>query len=102
MTNHKAFSPIVVTLDGIVSVKFEVSLLYPASLNAPSSIVLTPYPMLTDVRDVQALKARCPMLVTLFGISILVKFGQSLKAQPPILVTLSGIVIVVKAQYLKT
>ena len=37
-----------------------------------------------------------PMLVTLFGISMLVKPEQPEKAQAPMLVTLFGIVILVK------
>ena len=42
------------------------------------------------------------MLVTLFGIVILVNLLQLEKVYPPILVTLSGIVILVKLlQYLK-
>ena len=44
----------------------------------------------------QPLNAELPILVTLLGISILVKLLQPEKAEPPILVTLLGISILVK------
>ena len=50
--------------------------------------------MVTDVRPEQLLKALSPMLVTLLGISILVKPVHPEKAPPAILSTPSGIMYV--------
>ena len=48
------------------------------------------------VKDLQFSKATAPILVTLFGISMLSKFWHSAKAAYPMIVTLLGIVTLVK------
>ena len=64
-------------------------------------MLVTPFPMVTDVKPVQPSKAYCSMLVTLFGMVIDVKPLQPLKASSPMLVTgkpsyVDGIVISVE------
>ena len=51
---------------------------------------------LTLFKDLQPAKATTPMLVTLFGIVMLVKEEHLAKALSPMLVTLFGIVMLVK------
>ena len=48
--------------------------------------------MVTEVRDLQRLKANPPIFVTLFGMVTEVRDLQSEKALPPIVVTLFGMV----------
>ena len=49
--------------------------------------------MVTEVRELQSLKAYSPIVVTLFGIVTEVRLLQSLKAAFPIVVTPSPIII---------
>ena len=68
-------------------------------------IVSTPLPIVQLVRPLQLLKAYWPILVTLSGMSMLVRLRQPLKAPPPvynpplILVTQLPIVQLVIAVY---
>ena len=48
--------------------------------------------MVTEVRELQMLKAQPPIVVTLLGMVTEVREPQPLKAQPPIVVTLLGMV----------
>ena len=87
----KAFSPILVTLFGIVMLFKEVQ---PMKASAPMLVTLSGIVML--VKEEQPTKAPALILVTLFGIVMLVKDLQASKALTPMLVTLSGIVMLVK------
>ena len=60
------------------------------SEKAHSPMLVTLFGMLMLLRDLQPLKALFPIVVTESGMSILVRKSQSEKAHPPILVTLSG------------
>ena len=63
-------------------------------LNAFSPMLVTLSGIVTEVKPVQPSNALAPMLVTLSGIVIGVKLVQSLNAFSPMLVTVSGIVMV--------
>ena len=63
---------------------------------ALSPMLVTPLPMVTEVRPLQEENALLPMLVTLLGISMLVRPLQFSKAEPPMLVTLLGISMLVR------
>ena len=52
--------------------------------------------MVTEVRELQPMKALSPIVVTLFGMVTEVRELQMLKAQPPIVVTLLGMVTEVR------
>ena len=86
-----AFSPMLVTLSGIVML---VKLLQLANAYAPMLVTLSGIVML--VKLLQPLKVELPILVTLSGIVMLVKLLQLAKAELPMLVTLSGIAILVR------
>jgi hypothetical protein len=58
-------------------------------LNAAFPILVTPLPMMIEVKPLQPEKALPPMLVTLLGISMEVNFSQPHKAYFPMLVTFS-------------
>ena len=60
-------------------------------------MLVTPFGIVTLVRDVQYWKACRPMLVTLSGIVTLARDVQKEKATSPMLVTLFGIVYAAKA-----
>ena len=63
---------------------------------APYSIVVTLFGIFMLVRDLQSIKVHSPIIVTLFGIFMLVRESQSLKACPPIVVTLFGTFMLVR------
>ena len=65
------------------------------STKAPFSIVVTLFGIFMLVREWQQQKAYFPIVVTLFGIFMLVKEWQLLKAPSPIVVTLFGIFMLV-------
>ena len=56
--------------------------------------------MVTEVRLLQPLKAKLPMLVTLFGMVTEDRWVQPLKAASPIFITLFGIVTEYRLQSL--
>ena len=57
-------------------------------------MLVKPLPMVTDVKLEQPVKAKLPMLVTLLGITMLVRAVQYPKAPPFMFFTVSGIMIV--------
>ena len=62
-------------------------------LKAFSPMLVTPLPIVTDVKPLQPLKAPSPMLATLFGIVMEVRPQQPSKAFSPILITSSPRII---------
>ena len=94
-----AFSPIDVTLSGIVMLSKHLH-----ALNVHTSIVVIPSGMvMLPVRLRQLLNALLPIDATLAGILILVIFEQKENAPPSIVVTPVGIVILfsLQCQYLQ-
>ena len=64
-------------------------------------MLVTPLPMVIEVRELSFSKAKSPIFVTLLGIVIEVSALQSLKARDPIFVIPSGIVIDLSAKQLR-
>ena len=68
-------------------------------LKAYSPIVVILLPMGTEVRELQPLNAFFPIVVTLLGMVTEVRELQPLKAYSPIVVTPSPIIILVQPEY---